>query len=198
LISGAGSVSSEHLSASPTGKTHEILFLSTVCQPPMSECVTEHVRVEVIKTSLLGPASKHLADAVVGHIASTANPELATFGKTMLAALSEVTLDGLASFVTEWTSTRSTALAENEGNVSIKINVGERETGHLREAHTGIQKKANDGRVTPVVKTSAAHTAKQAGKLGLIQDGHRLFRNGGWAEAGHRCCIISSSSTAHR
>jgi hypothetical protein len=89
----------------------------------MGEGMAEHVRVEVLETGLLGAASKHLGNAVIGHIAATANPELVTFGNTMLAALSEVTLDGLASLVTKRAGTGSTAFPENEGNVSIKIDV---------------------------------------------------------------------------
>jgi hypothetical protein len=53
----------------------------------MSECVTEHVRVEVIEISLLGAASEHLTHAVVSHVASAADPELGTAGKATLAAL---------------------------------------------------------------------------------------------------------------
>jgi hypothetical protein len=43
--------------------------------------------------------------------------------------------------------------------------------------------------VSSIVKTSAVHTAKQAGELGLIQDGYRSLRDGRWAEAGHRCGV---------
>jgi hypothetical protein len=176
LIRRAGSVAGEHFSASPTGKAHQILFLSAVGQPPMRERVTEHVRVEVIQTSLLGAASKHLANAVVRHATSAANPELGTPGEAMLGSLPQVTLDGLASLVAERTGTRSAALSQHEGNISIKINVCDRQARHLGQAHAGIEEQPNDGRVTSVVKNSAAHATKQASELGLSQDGHRLLR----------------------
>jgi hypothetical protein len=131
LIGCAGSVAGEHLSGSPAGEAHEILFLPAIGQPPMCEGVTEHVRVEVLETSLLGAASKHLGNAVVGYIASPADPELSTAGKAMLGAFPQVALDGLTSLVTERTGTGSTSLPQHEGNVSIKINIGEREAGHL-------------------------------------------------------------------
>jgi hypothetical protein len=189
LISRAGPVAGEHLSASPTGKAHQILFLSAIGQPPMREGVTEHVRVEMIQTSLLSAASQHLANAVVRHVAAAANPELGTAGKAMLAALAQVALDGLTGLVTEGTGTGSAPLPQHEGNVSIKINVCERKAGHLGQAHTGIEEQPNDGRVTSVFKIAAIHAAKQARELGLIQDSHWLLRDARWAEAGHRRCL---------
>jgi hypothetical protein len=57
LVSSAGPVAGEHLSASPTGEAHQILFLSAIGQPAMRERVTEHVRVEMIETSLFGAAA---------------------------------------------------------------------------------------------------------------------------------------------
>jgi hypothetical protein len=52
----------------------------------MDEGVAEHVRVEMFQTSLFGAAAKHLPTAVIGHIATAADPELNAFGKTVLAA----------------------------------------------------------------------------------------------------------------
>lgn len=49
----------------------------------------------------------------------------------MLAAFPEVALDGLGSLVAERAGTGSTALAQHKSNVSIKIDVRERQTGHL-------------------------------------------------------------------
>lgn len=120
LVSRTGSVASKHLSASPTGKAHQILFLPPISQPAMRERVTEHVRVEVIQTSLLGAAAKHLTNAVVGHVSPPADPELGTAGKAMLASFPQVAFDGLTSLVTERTGTGSAALAQHQGNVSIK------------------------------------------------------------------------------
>lgn len=71
----------------------------------MRKGVTEHVWVKVLETCLLGTTSQHLANAVVGHIASAADPELGTAGKAMLASFAEVALDGLANLVAERTGT---------------------------------------------------------------------------------------------
>lgn len=40
--------------------------------------MAEHVRVEVLEPRFLGASSEHLAYAVVGHVASSADPELVT------------------------------------------------------------------------------------------------------------------------
>jgi hypothetical protein len=123
LIGCTGPITSKHLSASPTGEPHEVLFLATFREPAVCERMPEHMRMQMIKASLLRSPPQHLANAVVSHHAARTQPKCTVSGEPMLASFPEIALDRLSSPVSERTGTWPVALAKYNGNVLIKINI---------------------------------------------------------------------------
>jgi hypothetical protein len=59
------------------------------------------------------------------------------------------------------TRTRPTALAEDDSNIHIKIDVATEQTRHLGHTHARVQEQADDGSVTAIVETPAVHGGKE-------------------------------------
>jgi hypothetical protein len=97
----------------------------------MREGMTEHMGVEVLNPRLPGTSPEHLADAAVGHSTSTTDPQLCIASDLVLAALSQVPLDRLACLVSERTSSRPPTFTKDQGNVRVKIDISNGESGHL-------------------------------------------------------------------
>jgi hypothetical protein len=128
LICCACAISSKHFSAPPTGKSHEVLFLAAFREPAVGERVSEHMWMQVFKTTLLRPSPEHLADAVVSHDTASTQPECRIPGKAMLASFSEIALKCLPSLISKGTGAGSATFPEYNRNVLIKINLRYRET----------------------------------------------------------------------
>jgi hypothetical protein len=69
-----------------------------------------------------------------------------------LYSLSEVALDCLAGLVAKRTRTGPTALAEDDSNIHIKIDVRNGQTRRLGHTHARVQEQADDGSVTAIVE----------------------------------------------
>jgi hypothetical protein len=87
--------------------------------------------MQVIKSALLRTPPEHLTDAVVGHHAASPQPQRAVPHEPMLASFSEIALDCLPSLVPEGTGAGSAALPQYDGDVLVKIDICERETGEF-------------------------------------------------------------------
>jgi hypothetical protein len=80
----------------------------------------------------------------------------------VLVALTQIPLDRLTRLVTEGTGPRPLTLAQDQGYVSIKIDVCELQPGNLGEPHARVQEESDDGGVPAIFKPSAGHGPKQS------------------------------------
>src|SRR5688572_15841019 len=104
----------------------------------------------------------------------------------MLGPLPEVALECLTCLVTERTSPWPPALAEDQSDVLIKVDIVDCQPRNLGQSHSRVQEQPDDGRVPTILEASAAHAGKQASDRCSVQDRHRFLWHRGWAEPSHR------------
>ena len=179
-------VPGQHLPAAPAGKSHEVLLLAPLRQPPVRKGVTEHVRVQVVDTCLLRSSAEHLGDPVASQDTSSTQPQRRPSSQGVLVALTQVPLDRLTRLVTEGTGPRAMTLAQDKGDVSIKINVCKLQSGNLGEPHAGVQEEPDDGGVPVIFEPSAGRGPQQSIDGCIIKDRNGCLRNRWGPEACHR------------
>jgi hypothetical protein len=96
------------------------------------------------------------------------------------------------------TRTRPTALAEDDSNIHIKIDVRNGQTRRLGHTHARVQEQADDGSVTAIVETRPFMAARRA----LIDRSSSIGTGASGMDGGRRPVMgevgRSSSSTAQR
>src|SRR5262245_10823757 len=98
----------------------------------------------------------------------------------------EVLAKGVGGAGTERDSSASAALAGDDGNREIPIEVGDVEAGHFAEAHPGVDEEADEGGVSAFLEPGTLAGIDETALVGFAEQGHGLLGDLGWSHLGHR------------
>lgn len=113
----------EHLSTTPSGKSHEVTLVPALGQPGVSEGMAELVGVDRAKPGLPAPALHHLKHPGVRQASLLAQPQPGQPCIGSAGTFPQVTVYRLAILGAEWAGPRSGAFADDAGDVLIEVDV---------------------------------------------------------------------------
>src|SRR3954453_11435789 len=109
----------------------------------MCELMTEPVRMQPFDACLQSPSFHHLADTAVGHRTFTTQPQgVCCWCEWMLRPCPDVPAQCLPGPVTKRRGAFPPALAENQGNILLEVEISEGDPDQLGDSETRVQEEA--------------------------------------------------------
>jgi hypothetical protein len=113
------------------------------------------------------------------------DPQPGLVGVGVAAAEAEVAVHGHRRFAAEGAGPLPAALAEDEGDVLVEVEVVEAHAEQLAPAHPGVGQEADDGLVPAVLEILAGAVGEELAQVVLAEDGDGLFGDLGRRHAVH-------------
>jgi hypothetical protein len=116
----------------------------------MGKRVSQLVRMNVAKTSLVRTIADDLVDAVAGHRARSSEPEVRPVHVSMPCPSAQIPIERPRRLLAEGAGTRPTSLPQHARNIEIEVEVVTSQAAQFPEAHARIEQEQDDREIAPL------------------------------------------------
>jgi hypothetical protein len=160
-VGGRGAVPLQHRTGPPPGQAHQVGLSPALGEPLMREGVAELMRVQVRQAGLAAATPKHLDQTPGGQAALEPQPQPRQDRVLVPGPNTKVAIEDDRRRTPERQGASPPALAKDERDVQVEVEVDDPEAGDLAAAGAGVQQEGDQGGIAAGLEALAAAGGQQ-------------------------------------
>jgi hypothetical protein len=160
-VGGGGAVALKHDAGLPAGDPHKVALGTTLGEPLMSEGMAQLVGVQSREARSGATTAQHHHQPLISESALLPQPQPRQGGMLVADASAQVAVQRLAGPAAKRQGPLAAALAEDQEDIEVKVDIVKGKADHLGTAGTGVQQQHDQRGVAAALEAVAGADAKQ-------------------------------------